>query len=380
MTSIPLRFAATIVAGQSPESDAVEPLDEGVPFLQGNAEFGPLYPSARWECDSAPKRAQAGDILISVRAPVGAVNIADHDYGIGRGLCAVRPSLGDRRYFYWWLLSSTELLNSVATGSTFTAISAGDLGDLRVPIGDVQTQKTIATFVDRETAEIDAFIADQEELIGLLAERRMSAQVSVLSSADTAPRVRLRFLFEQSREDNSIESEVLSVYREYGVIPKSSRTDNFNKTPDDVSRYLVVRPGFLVVNKMKAWQGSLGVSKFEGIVSPDYEVLQPTSDALSAEFAHLYLRSSLMIGEYVVRSVGIRPSQWRLYWEQLRDIEIPLPSLEVQHQIVWSLDRETAELDAAIADAREAIALSHERRAALIAAAVTGKIDVRGVG
>ncbi|CAN5598871.1 restriction endonuclease subunit S [soil metagenome] len=263
-------------------------------------------------------------------------------------------------------------------GSTRDKLNQSELSAIVLAVPSLEEQEEIAAFLDRETAEIDAFIADQEELIGLLAERRRSTQVAVMSRAEVAPRVRLRFLFSQSREDDSVESEVLSVYRDHGVIPKSSRADNFNKTPEDVSRYLVVRPGYLVVNKMKAWQGSLGVSDYDGIVSPDYDVLRPTSRTLSPDFAHAYLRSPRMIGEYAVRSVGIRPAQWRLYWDQLRDIEIPVPSLDRQREIVRMLNDETAELDAAVADAREAIALSRERRAALISAAVTGEIDVRG--
>jgi type I restriction enzyme S subunit len=249
-----------------------------------------------------------------------------------------------------------------------------------VALPDRATQVAIARFLDRETAEIDAFIADQEELIGLLAERRRASSVFAFSDLEGSPLIRMRFLFEQSREDNSIESEVLSVYRDFGVIKKSSRNDNFNKTPEDVSRYLVVRPGYLVVNKMKAWQGSLGISAHKGIVSPDYEVLRPSTPNLSSLFAHHVLRSPAKIVEYVTRSVGIRPSQWRLYWDQLRDVEIPVPSLERQREIVSQIEDSISEIDAAIADAKEAITLSRERRAALISAAVTGKIDVREHG
>ncbi|TXK11131.1 restriction endonuclease subunit S [Microbacterium wangchenii] len=298
----------------------------------------------------------------------------------GYHLATYRPR--DIRYgkFLKWVMDSRYAKATLQTrtlGVTRVGLSQNTIRYLRVPTPAPDEAALIADFLDRETAELDAFIADQEELIGLLAERRKAMQAAVLSRTDAEPRVRLRFLFEQSREDDSSESEVLSVYRDYGVIPKSSRADNFNKTPDDVSRYLVVRPGYLVVNKMKAWQGSLGVSEYEGIVSPDYEVLRPASTSLDPRFVHAYLRSPQMIGEYAVRSVGIRPSQWRLYWDQLRDIAIPLPSPSMQRELCNVLDRETVELDAAIADAREAIALSRERRAALISAAVTGKIDVR---
>lgn len=264
-------------------------------------------------------------------------------------------------------------------GSTRDKLNQSELSGIPVAVPGFEDQRRIADFLDRETAEIDAFIADQEELIALLAERRRSVQADVLSRVDRSRQVPLRYLFQQSREDNSGGSEVLSVYRDYGVIPKSSRSDNFNKTPEDVSRYLVVRPGYLVVNKMKAWQGSLGVSNHRGIVSPDYEVLRPTSKDLHPRFAHAFLRSPRLVAEYAVKSVGIRPSQWRLYWDQLKDIAVPVPSAAQQSRICDALDRATAEIDATIADGREAIALSKERRAALISVAVTGKIDLREV-
>ncbi len=291
---------------------------------------------------------------------------------------SVDPRLADYRYVHLWLEANYQSIRGMAGGDLRDGLNLEHISSIQIPMPPPQEQAAIATFLDRETAEIDAFIADSEELIELLTERRGAAQEAAMARAEGFERVRLRFLFAQSREDDSAGSEVLSVYRDYGVILKSSRADNFNKTPDDVSRYLVVRPGYLVVNKMKAWQGSLGVSQHKGIVSPDYEVLRPVSNALSSEYAHAYLRSPRMVGEYAVRSVGIRPSQWRLYWEALRDISIPLPDPQTQRDIVEGVRDAADEIDAAIADAREAIALSRERRAALISAAVTGKIDVRG--
>ncbi|MFJ3620847.1 restriction endonuclease subunit S [Streptomyces iakyrus] len=178
--------------------------------------------------------------------------------------------------------------------------------------------------------------------------------------------IRLRYLYSPSGEANCPGEEVLSVYRDYGVIPKSSRSDNFNKTPENVERYLLVRPGDLVVNRMKAWQGSLGVSDYRGIVSGDYEVLRPTSDAVSGRYMHYALRSGHMIGEYRVRSTGIRPSQWRLYWDQMGDIRILLPCLEEQDRIAAYLDSETAEIDTLIAEQQRLVEMLRERRQAVI--------------
>ncbi|MGW1841856.1 restriction endonuclease subunit S [Streptomyces sp. NPDC001966] len=158
--------------------------------------------------------------------------------------------------------------------------------------------------------------------------------------------IRLKYLYTSSGECNHPGEEILSVYREYGVIPKSSRSDNFNKTPDNVERYLLVRPGDLVVNRMKAWQGSLGVSAYRGIVSGDYEVLRPVSTAVSERYMHYALRSRHMVADYKVRSTGIRPSQWRLYWDQMGEIRVSLPPLQEQLRIADFLDAETGKMDA----------------------------------
>src|SRR5690554_6923542 len=79
-----LRFIASLDAGQSPPSDEVLDGVDGLPFLQGNADFGVISPLPRYSCQTAPKQALSGDILFSVRAPVGAMNVADRSYGIGR--------------------------------------------------------------------------------------------------------------------------------------------------------------------------------------------------------------------------------------------------------------------------------------------------------
>jgi restriction endonuclease S subunit len=110
-------------------------------------------------------------------------------------------------------------------------------------------------------------------------------------------------------------------------------------------------------------------SGFFGALSGDSGAVP---SALAPSFADALLRSPRLVAEYRTRLHSSRPS-----WEQLRDIRVPVPPIPEQNEIVERLDRETAEIDSVIADAGEAIALSRERRAALISAAVTGKIDVR---
>lgn len=140
------------------------------------------------------------------------------------------------------------------------------------------------------------------------------------------------------------DAELLSVYRDYGVVPKNSRTDNFNKPSEDLSAYRYVRPGDLVLNKMKTWQGSLGVSEHEGIVSPAYFVCE-LSPRIDSRYAHHLLRSGPYIHLYKTASKGIRPNQWDLPFDEFRKLPVLLPPIEEQRSIAAYIDTETARID-----------------------------------
>ncbi|MFG2337361.1 restriction endonuclease subunit S [Streptomyces yangpuensis] len=140
------------------------------------------------------------------------------------------------------------------------------------------------------------------------------------------------------------DAELLSVYRDHGVVPKSSRDDNFNKPSEDLSAYRYVRPGDLVLNKMKTWQGSLAVSEHEGIVSPAYFVCE-MAPAVHPRFVHHLLRSRPYIHLYQAASKGIRPNQWDLPFDEFRALPMLLPPLKEQRRIADFLDAEIARID-----------------------------------
>ncbi len=124
---------ANITMGQSPVGSSYNENNEGVPFLQGNSEFTDKYPVAIKYTTAPTKMANAGDILMSVRAPVGAINIADRSYCIGRGLCAISAKSGNNDYLRFLLQSKIAELDRISTGSTFKAINSNDLRNLEVP-------------------------------------------------------------------------------------------------------------------------------------------------------------------------------------------------------------------------------------------------------
>lgn len=162
---------------------------------------------------------------------------------------------------------------------------------------------------------------------------------------------------------------LLSVYRDHGVVLREGREDNYNRPGADLSRYKIVRKGDLVINKMKTWQGSLGISAFDGIVSPAYFVAQRVGH-VDDRFMHHILRSQPLIAEYGARSKGIRPAQWDLPWDEFSSIKVRLPHFGTQRAIADHLDTETSHIDTLISKKRRMIELVEERRRAELTAAV----------
>ena len=163
----------TINMGQSPESTTYNENGEGLPFFQGNADFGKIHPNVRVWCNAPKKIAHKNDILISVRAPIGALNVADSDCCIGRGLASlsVNNSVSVAEYIWYALESKVDYLISMGTGSTFKAIGKNILFDLDIPLPPLETQHQIAANLDKVTHTIDLCNAILEKLDLLVKSR-----------------------------------------------------------------------------------------------------------------------------------------------------------------------------------------------------------------
>ena len=161
--------AAQLKMGQSPPGPRVTDLDRGLPFLQGNAEFGSVCPTATLQCDEAPRRSAPGDSLISVRAPVGAINRADRGYGIGRGLAAVTFDMVDPDFGHHALVEWSRDLQRVSQGTTFSAIGRIELAALQFPVPPLEEQRRIAEILDT----IDETIQATERVIAKLTVARV---------------------------------------------------------------------------------------------------------------------------------------------------------------------------------------------------------------
>lgn len=151
MSRTPLNAFCALTMGQSPDSESYNIEHNGFPFYQGNADFGRIHPMVRVWCSAPKKLAKAGDILISVRAPIGALNIADCDCCIGRGLAAITPdaTCADTMFLFYALYASAAELQRRGTGSTFKAISKNALSNLLLPSYCLKEQKEISAVLQQ---------------------------------------------------------------------------------------------------------------------------------------------------------------------------------------------------------------------------------------
>ena len=170
-------------------------------------------------------------------------------------------------------------------------------------------------------------------------------------------------------------SQLLSVTREKGVIvrDKENKEENHNFVPDDLSGYKHLYPGDFVINKMKSWQGSYGVSEYEGIVSPAYFTCK--LKGVNPQFFSLAIRSKAYIGFFMQYSKGIRVDQWDLDPNSMKDIPFILPPQNEQLKIVPYLNESLSKIDEAIAQQQKMIDLLNERKQIIINNAITKGLD-----
>lgn len=177
-------------------------------------------------------------------------------------------------------------------------------------------------------------------------------------------------------EKNRPSLPLLSITRELGVIERDieDQDTNHNFIPDDLTNYKLLKKGQFGMNKMKAWQGSYGISNYTGIVSPAYFVFDLTKN-IETEFFNWAIRSSLYVSYFGSASDGVRIGQWDLSKTRMKSIPFLIPSKNEQIAIVNFLDQKTAQIDQAIAIKQKQIELLRERQKIIIQQAVTKGLD-----
>ena len=400
-----LKFSSLINMGQSPSSDDCNIDGIGLAFLQGNAEFGSKYPTEKQFCPTSKKIAKAGELLFSVRAPVGALNIADKNYGIGRGLCSIRGNSDVEQGFLWWVLPAyKKQFDAVSTGSTFEAVSAEQVGNLAFGLPSNIEQQKIASFLEYETAKIDTLIAKQEKLIELLKEKRQ-AVISHAVTKGLNPNAPMRdsgveWLGEvpEHWDVTKLKWKTLTtsggtpatskyeMYYQDGHIPWIRTTDLNNskllETPVNITPKALadtacsILPKNSVLLAMYGGAGSIGkhsLLMFEATINQAVCGIYPSS-AFESGFLHYFYEFYRPF--WMINAAGTRKDP-NIGQDHIKEGKVVLPPIEEQQTIEAHIKKTLTLLDRLKDKAIDAIELAKERRTALISAAVTGKIDVR---
>lgn len=166
-----------IILGQSPSSKSYNKNKSGLPFLQGKAEFGMIYPKPKIFTDAPLKIAESNDLLLSVRAPVGDINLSPYTLCIGRGLAAIRFKKDNPKFYFYWFLKNQKAIESLGVGSTFKAITGEQLKKILVPLVGLPEQSAIANIlstVDEAIQKADKAITKTERIKEALMQKLLS--------------------------------------------------------------------------------------------------------------------------------------------------------------------------------------------------------------
>ena len=310
---------------------------------------------------------------------------------------ALKPSNSIYSPYFHYLLHSYDVAkvfynmgNGVRQGLNYS-----ELKKLLLIEPPLSEQKAIADFLDAKCADIDELLADLDQEVKTLTEYKKSIIAETVtrglnpsasmkeSGIPWIPMIpahwdieKFRYKLNTRRVSGYSDKQVLSVYREFGVIPKDSRDDNHNVTSEDTSKYKYVRPNDFVINKMKAWQGSMGISEHEGIVSPAYFVYEFADNSFIPRYFHYFMRNAYNIPEYRRLSGGVRDGQWDLSPYDLGNMPVIIPPIEEQKAISAFLDQKLEAIESAIASKQDQIEKLKAYKVSLIYEYVTGKKQV----
>ena len=340
-----------------------------------------------------------GDVLFSKAATIGKTAIVGNDvFMVWSPLAILKPNFDKISSLYlYYIMNCKKAIDEVSlSGSKNTQINVGmrELEKIRIPIPTIEEQNIITHFLEKETSKIDEAIAQQQKMIDLLNERKqIIINNAVTKGLDPSVPlkdsgidwigkipahwevVRLKYLLSESKERSlSGNEEPLSMSQIYGLIP----TKEMNIIPNMASSFVgakIVRKGDLVFNKLKAHLGVFNVSRYNGLVSPDYAVYSSTG-RVNLAFLEYIFKTPKCIHEFIKLITGVGAGLSRLYTSDLYSIYCAIPSIEEQTKICKFIEERTSNIRNAIINCQKQISLLQERKQIIINDVVTGKVKI----
>ena len=353
----------------------------------------------------APSRARRivkkDDVLVStVRTYLRAIANIDWDAKdiiASTGFAVYTPNNKIIPRFLAYSIKSTKAINQICSNSkgvSYPAIQAQVLSSIEIPYWDLKRQEAIAAYLDKECEKIgrkielleskaDAYSRLRRSLINRAVTRGLDPNISLKPSGNNwigdipqhwelkQLRDFITLISPDKKEDDNY--QLLSVTRDKGVIIRGERGEdgNNNRIPEDLSNYKIVHKNQFVVNKMKAWMGSYGVSNFDGIVSPAYYICSVNN--IHEPFFSLAIRCKMYTNFFWKYSKGIRVDQWDMSPLALKEIPFVTPPTDEQKKITAYLDEKCAKIDAILEKINTEVESLKELKRSLINEVVTGQ-------
>jgi len=375
---------ASIIAGQSPPSSTYSKENQGLPFLQGKTEFGVTFPSPTVYCSKPIKVAKKNDILLSVRAPVGAVNIAPFECCIGRGLAAIRTQRGrlSHQFLFHYLRLEGKRFDALSTGSTFKAIRMKEIEKFPIPLPPMPEQEAIVGVlgvVDSAIELADQVIAKTERLKKGLMQQLLTHGIEHTEYKNTPigkiPKtwavVTIGDACEQRKEIfYPSENDTYTFVGLEHIDSGETKIHNYARNASIKSSKFKFYPEDILYGKLRPYLDKAALVDFGGICSTDLLVLKTKKDVLE-EFLVYVIHSKEFLKHAISSTSGTNHP--RTSWKAISGFKFGLPKIAEQNKIAETFSAVDRKLEI---EKTEKIGLERIKRG-LMSLLLTGKVRVK---
>ena len=351
---------ADVVMGQSPPGSSYNEHGEGQPFFQGKTEFGEVHPTVRKYTTAGTKFAKAGDILMSVRAPVGPTNIADIDCVIGRGLAAIRAKSVVSQSYLRWILKHLEIdIQSKGTGTTFDAITGETLRGTLIALPPLAEQQVIVELLEDHLSRLDAALADVMQAKIKAAQFRRSFIHEMTTAIESSEVMGILDICDVYQPKTISTKDLISdgEFPVYGANGQIGFYDKFNHEESEVT-----------VTCRGATCGTVNVIPAMSWITGNAMVFRPKDSRIQKGFL-----------EYVLRGMDWTPvitgtAQPQITRTSIQDVFVNVPSPDIQNYIYMKLESSLTQVTNAALLSEKVEMQAASLRRSLLQAAFTGQL------
>lgn len=381
-----LKDCCTIIAGQSPESKYYNTDGVGVPFFQGKADFGALYPTVRVYCSQPTKIAEKDDILLSVRAPVGPTNLSPGRVCIGRGLAAIRPSSNiSLRYLLYYFRFFEAQLSAKGTGTTFKAITQAIIKNLDVPVPSLPEQERIVTCIEELFSQLDVSVSELRTVKERLKVYRQAVLKEALDSVqDVCETTTIQSVCEDIKvgivikpTQYYVDSGGVRAFRNANV-RRGFIEDNdwaiISKDGHEKNKRSEVHTGDVLIARSGVNLGMAAAvpERFDGYNAIDVVIAVPKQERILSKYLAYYTNSPYGINSVKENQRGV--AQGHLNVKVYGKLPLMLPVLEHQEQVVSKIEEQLSVCDGIEKTVDTALRQAEALRQSVLKKAFEGKI------